>query len=114
MSAVDEIPVLEHGDLLLEAKKLKNGGYRLVQMCAAKPKDSESYEVTYSFAKEYEFTCLRIIAEAGGEIPSISSVFAPSFLYENEIHDLFGIKVVDMSVDYQGNFYRINQTSPFQ
>ena len=50
----------------------------------------------------------------GAEIMSISNIYAPAFLYENEIQDLFGIKVKLMTLDYEGNLYRIEHKKPFQ
>jgi ech hydrogenase subunit D len=38
-------------------------------------------------------------------VPSISSIYACAFLYENEMHDLFNIKVEGMKVDFHGNLY---------
>ncbi|NTV09808.1 MAG: hypothetical protein HGA47_03440 [Zoogloea sp.] len=34
-------------------------------------------------------------------------------LWTCEIHDLFGIKIKNMSVDYKGTFYRTTITTPF-
>ena len=97
--------------LVPEAMKLKTEGYRLVQICATKA--GEEYELTYYFGKEYEFLCLRYNVPDGGEITSISNIFAPAFLYENEIHDLFGIKVNLLTLDYEGNLYHLEHKTPF-
>ena len=36
------------------------------------------------------------------------------YLYENEMHDLFGITVKMMSMDYHGNLYRIKNRAPYR
>ncbi len=105
------IVAIDPQSLVSEAMKLKAQGYRLVQICATKA--GEEYELSYSFGKEYELVCLRYCVPDGGEITSISHIFAPAFLYENEIHDLFGIQVNLMTLDYEGNLYRLEKKTPF-
>lgn len=106
------ITMIGPGSLVPEVLRIKHAGYRLVQICATKI--DSGYEITYSFAKEYEFTCLRMEVKPGTEIVSISNIYEPAFLYENEIHDLFGIPVTYLSLDYKGNLYRIEHKTPFQ
>ena len=36
-----------------------------------------------------------------------------AFLYENEIHDLFGVVITHISIDYQGTLYRTAISTPF-
>ncbi len=100
------------GSLVSEVLKIQHEGYRLIQICAVKT--SEGYQLTYSFGKDYELFNLRMNIHEGTEIISISNIYAPAFLYENEIHDLFGIQIKLMTLDYQGNLYRINQKTPFK
>ena len=45
---------------------------------------------------------------------SISNIYGPAFLYENEITDLFGVPIQLISPDYKGKLYRIEQPTPFQ
>lgn len=97
--------------LLNEVSKLKYDGHRLVQICCTKA--GEEYELTYSLGLEYDLLNLRFRIAEGTEISSISQIFPAAFLYENEIHDLFGIPFARITVDYQGNLYRIDQKTPF-
>jgi ech hydrogenase subunit D len=39
-------------------------------------------------------------------VPSISSIYGCAYLYENEMHDLFGIKVEGMALDFHGTLYK--------
>lgn len=71
-------------------------------------------EVTYSFGKEYKMVGLRLVISPDTEIVSISDIYEPAFLYENEIHDLFGIPIKMITLDYHGNLYRIKQEAPFR
>jgi ech hydrogenase subunit D len=103
------IPVTE---LLENCQKLKNEGYHIMQICAVRTADG--YELTYSFALEYEMVNLRLISATDEEIMSISNIFSPAFLYENEISELFGVKIQMINLDYKGNLYRIATKTPFK
>jgi ech hydrogenase subunit D len=46
-------------------------------------------------------------------LPSISSFYWSAFLYENEMQDLFGVKVNGMVVDYRGKFYKTAVPTPY-
>ena len=106
------ISTIGPGSLVPEVLKIKHEGYRLIQICAVKV--SSGYELTYSFGKEYDMLNLRMTINPGTEIISISNIYEPAFLYENEIHDLFDIQIKLMTLDYKGNLYRINQKAPFK
>ena len=97
--------------LLDEASKLKYDGYSLVQICCTKA--GEEYELTYSFGLEYDLLNLRFLVADGTEISSISHIFPSAFFYENEVHDLFGVPVARMTVDYKGTLYRTGEKTPF-
>lgn len=103
---------IEPGELLERAFQMKNDGYRLVQICSVRTQ--EGYELTYSFGKELELVNIRIEVPENAEIMSISHIFEPAFLYENEIVDLFGVNIKLISVDYKGKLYRISTETPFK
>jgi ech hydrogenase subunit D len=46
-------------------------------------------------------------------LPSISSIYLCAILYENEIHDLFGVQVAGMAIDFKGKFYKTAIKYPF-
>ena len=71
------------------------------------------YELTYSFDREYRFTNLRITVTPDETVPSISVIYPNAFLYENEIHDLFGVPITHIAVDYRGTLYRTALGTPF-
>nr|WP_319487200.1 NADH-quinone oxidoreductase subunit C [uncultured Caproiciproducens sp.] len=105
------IPI-SSGSLLEEVLKMKGSNCRLVQICATRTK--EGYELTYSFGKEFDLYGLRFNLGEDTEIPSISHIYPASFLYENEIHDLFGVPIKMISIDYQGTLYRTEKKTPFK
>ncbi len=100
------------GDLVSGALQMKHDGYRLVQICAIRTKTG--FELYYSFAKEYNLVNMHLEIAEDTEITSISNIFEPAFLYENEIVDLFGVKIKLITLDYKGNLYRIEKKTPFK
>ena len=98
------------GDLLREVEALNAGGYRIVQIGCTGMDDV--YEINYTFDKDYELVNLRLTVAPDVEIPSISGVYWGAFVYENELHDLFGITVTDINIDFKGTFYRTAEKYP--
>ena len=95
-----------------KAAELKQSGYRIVQIGATRTADH--LEVNYSFDRDYEFINLKVVLPlSGGQLESLSGVYWNAFLYENEVHDLFGIAFTGLPLDYRGNFYRTAKKTPF-
>ena len=46
------------------------------------------------------------------EVPSISSYYPAVFPFENEAHDLFGLAITDMQIDFKGFFYQVSTAEP--
>jgi len=111
MSEFQEIVPVEKCDLVGIVAQLFAEGYRLVQVgCSTLP---GAYEFTYSFDREYRLRNLRITVTPDEEVPSISVIYPNAFLYENEIHDLFGVIITNIDVDYQGTLFRTALNKPF-
>ena len=103
------IPI-EKEKLLEEIRKMKDGGYRLVQI-GCTPRDV--FQMDYSFDREGKFVDLRFtIPRKDPELPSVTGIYLCAFTYENELHDLFGIEVTGIALDYGGNFYRTEEKPP--
>lgn len=112
-------------ELLAHVQALKGAGARFVQMHAERCVDDGSYRLVYTFinvraAQEH-------IAQDGGyalenlvvegidqyqEISSISSYYPAVFPFENEAHDLFGLAITDMQIDFKGFFYQVSTAEP--
>lgn len=87
-------------------------GYRLSQICATA---YEGYnEVIYSVTDEYAMENYKIKLPIDEEIISFSNLFPVANLYENEIKELWGVKVTGMSLDYNNTFYLIDEETPFK
>lgn len=106
---IEEITV---GELLTKAMGLKKAGYRLSQACAAYV--NEKYELSYSFAEDstYQYHTLRVVVDTDTEVPSITDIVPPAVFYENEMKELFGVKINMISLDYENRFYRIEKEAP--
>jgi ech hydrogenase subunit D len=113
MNEEQSFPPVPAEGLLARVRELSDRGCRLVQIGAAVLGDT--IEVTYSFDLAGRLSNLRVSLPAEGppHIPSVSSVYPCSFLYENEMHDLFRLQVDGMAVDFKGKFYRTTVPFPF-
>ena len=107
----EQIEVITTESLLEKAGAKRQQGCRLVQISATQLPDQ--VELTYSFDLNTQLSNLRLSLPAGARLPSITPVFGCAVLYENEIHDLFGVPVDGMSIDFKGNFYKTAIKFPF-
>jgi ech hydrogenase subunit D len=92
----------------IQAKKSKNA--RLIAISAS---SKENTEISYSFDFDGEQEIVRIIIN-DGEVPSITKIYPYAFLYENEIKELFGVKINGISVDFNGNLYKVAKPAAFK
>ena len=99
------------GDVVSKAEQARRDGNRLVQIGCTKIGDD--FEIIYVYDKDYKLTSYRITVQQANEIPSISSVYFGAFVYENEIHDLYGIHVTGINIDFKGTFYKTTIKTPF-
>lgn len=111
---IEEQPLerLEKAALLDRVGALAAAGHRLVQISCTRLPDG--FELTYSFDLEQKLLHLRLIVPASDlDVPSITPVYGCAFTYENEMHDLFGLNIQGISVDFKGSFYRLAVKTPF-
>ena len=104
-------------ELLSETLHLKNEGYRLVAISCTSLLDAEKknvMELSYSFDKDYDLLNLRVMTDTEEEISSISFIYPFAFLYENEIKELFGVQIKDISLDFNNSLYKIPVKTPFK
>ena len=112
-------------ELLSHVQALKGAGARFVQMHAERCVDDGTYRLVYTFiniraAQEqieqdgsYAFENLVVEGiDQFQDIPSISSYYPAVFPFENEAHDLFGLAITDMQVDFNGFFYQVSTAEP--
>lgn len=104
--------VISIASLIGRVEAFRKGAYRLVQMNCSKI--GEQFEINYSFEKDYRFENIRIIISPDTEVPSITGMYWGAFVYENEMHDLYGVQVKGINIDFQGNFIRTSIPYPFR
>lgn len=112
-------------ELLPHVQALKGVGARFVQMHAERCVDDGSYRLVYTFinvraaqeqiAQDGSYAIENLVVEGINqyqEIPSISSYYPAVFPFENETHDLFGLAITDMQIDFKGFFYQVSTAEP--
>ena len=112
-------------ELLSHVQALKGVGARFVQMHAERNVDDGSYRLVYTFinvraaqehiAQDSSYAIEDLVVEGIDqyqEIPSISSYYPAVFPFENEAHDLFGLAITDMQIDFKGFFYQVSTAEP--
>ena len=108
---------IEIGALIENVGIMKDAGARMVQICCVKEPAGKGkatlFELHYTFDKEYQMTGYKIKIMPETEIPSITAIYPGAFLYENEMHDLFGIRVTGINIDYKGTLYKLARPKPF-
>lgn len=93
------------------AAKKKAEGARFVQMLCVNTEDG--IDLVYSFMEDgvlmnYEIKGVK----KGTPVPSVTDQFLAAFVFENEAHDLFGVDVRNIAIDFKGNFYALAQKEP--
>ncbi len=86
------------------AERMQNEGARFVQVLAVNTE--AGIDVQYTFMLN---GCLNNFTVKGVRkempIPSITNRFIAAFVFENEIHDLFGLDIRNIAIDFKGHFY---------
>jgi len=100
-------------ELLARAAEFKAKGWRFAQACATRAGD-DAFELLYTFVDDgtNEVANLRVAVAAGEEVPSVGALFPCAFMFENEMHDLYGITVTGITLDYRGGFYHLHIPAP--
>ena len=108
---IQDIVPAEAADLLSIAQDTKTAGYRLGQACATVAGDE--LEVLYSFVKDNILKNYKIHIDAKApELQSVTAIYPYAFIYENEMHDLFGIEFKNLALDYNGKYIVLPKTAP--
>lgn len=101
-------------ELLNQASALKARGLRFMQCHAQNTNGEYALMVTYSFVDDAtnDVTNLRLHANPQDIVPSIGKLYPCAFMFENEMHDLFGVQVEGITIDYRGGFYHLHIPMP--
>ena len=103
ITAIDGITEMAHSR--------KADGWRFVQLMAVNTE--EGIDLIYSFMKDGVLQNNKIEHVTKNDaVPSISDDFFAAFVFENEVHDLFGVDIRDIAIDFGGNFYQVAVKEP--
>ena len=123
INQVQDIEPVAQQDILAIVQDIKFAGYRLGQICATEVKlksedegseGTPGLEILYTFEKDNVLKNYKITVNADApELQSVTAIFPYAFVYENEMHDLFGISFKNLALDYKGTFYKIAKKTPW-
>ena len=92
-----------HG-LLSRVQEFRSAGWRLVTASTVLKRDGR--RVLYHFERADELTHLEVRLRPDDAVPSIGSIFPGSFLVENEMQELQGLRIEGLAIDYGGRLFR--------
>lgn len=84
-------------------KQYYDDDYRLITATCID--EGETFRLIYSFDKELSMINLEVSTLRDKSIPSISDIYACAFLVENEMQELFGLKIDNIALDLGGTMY---------
>lgn len=108
---IENLKVIKKEELLDEVKKLVEAKTRFVTAVCSDLGDK--FEVTYYFnySPGMVMKVLRVTVDKDEEIPAISGITLAAALIENEMKELFGLKVKGIAIDF-GDHMLLAQDSP--
>ena len=98
-------------ELVERVRELHSEGHRLSQICCSKVESG--FELLYCFDKDHELLNLRLNISEDQEVMSVTNDIWYAFIYENEIHDLFGVTFKFSALDYGGHFFKVSEATPW-
>lgn len=100
-------------ELLTRVQTLKHEGIRFVQMCAETTE--QGIDLLYTFYDETTQNALNLCVygiDESSRVPSIQGLYFAAFSYENEARDLYGVRFVNMKLDFGGHFFNLATSEP--
>ena len=103
------------GDILAVAEREHAAKSRFVQVLCIN--GEEGIDLVYSYqgtlAEGYPVRNYRVHKVAAEtHVPSVTKFYLSAFPFENEAHDLFGVQVDGIAIDFHGNFYKVAMDKP--
>ena len=86
-------------------------GWRAVQVLCTNCEDGIEIVYTYAKANVLENYIVHGVTK-DDTVPSITDAFIGMFPFENEAHDLFGVNVEGIAIDFGGKFYDLATPEP--
>ena len=109
LQTLEEIPA---SNLLERCLEIKRQGYRFSQACAAYYEDKFHLTYTFSDYDTLKIINLRVVIDPEEEIHSITEIVPAAVFYENEMKEIFGVKIKLITNDLDNKLYRIKVDAP--
>lgn len=108
---IDKLKEISKDQLLAEVKKYADAKAKFVT--GACNDLGAKFEVTYYFnaSPGMDMSALRFTVGKDEEVPSMTGIYLTAVLIENEMKELFGLKVKDIAIDFGGHMM-LAQDSP--
>jgi ech hydrogenase subunit D len=97
---VENVETVEKANLLERVQEFAEQKMRFITATCVDR--GPSIEVLYHFDKNLEMRHLRLLVGKDEDLPSISGTYLCAFMVENEMKELFGLKIEGLALDYQG------------
>ena len=100
---MENIKEINKGELIAEGKRFLDAGGKFVT-AVCNDLDAQ-LEVTYFFSinRGVDIKGLRYKVAKDEEVPSLSATTLSTVLIENEMKEMFGLKVKDIAIDFGGH-----------
>ena len=111
MAYIEDYSTIDARELLEWVVTAKHDGWQFVQMLAART--DEGTDLVYTLRKGDAVWNRTIVGvKPEDEIPSVTDTFLAAFVFENEAHDLFGVNIKNIAIDFGGKFYDVAVDTP--
>ncbi|MEJ5251707.1 MAG: NADH-quinone oxidoreductase subunit C [Chthonomonadetes bacterium] len=97
---IENVQVVPKEQLLERVAQLAEQGHRFITTTCID--NGERFEVYYHFDRQLAMTHLQVTIDRDAPLPSITPIYFCAFVAENEMKDLFGLRIDGLMVDYQG------------
>lgn len=112
MSEVYEPMQVGPGVLRRDLQQMKEDGWRLVQAHACTT--SDGYQLVYSVAKAYDIVHYELHITSNTVVESVSDIFPSAQLYEQEMNELFGVKIENKKDEPAIRLYHLPSEAPMK
>lgn len=99
---IENLIEIDKDQLLGTVQKMIYEKYRFVTATCVDNGD-DTLDVYYHFDKDFKLTNYKLTVKKDEEVPSISKIYFCALLVENEMKELFGLKVTNLAIDYEGH-----------
>lgn len=108
---IENLKEIKKDQLLSEVKKFADARARFVTAVCNDLGDRLEVTYCFNYSPGMEMSSLRITVGKDEEVPSITGIYLTAVLIENEMKELFGLKVKDIAIDFGGHML-LAQDSP--